>query len=478
MKNRTLFFGLCALVATVGSLPLGGCSYVRAYKARAAYNEYQEAITAGDLLQARIALLKLVRTDEDVPDYWIELGKLQIQLGDYSAAYQAFSHAHELDRTNVEVLATLTQIALMSRDLDLASTQARSLALVAPDNPAVALVNGFVAYQSGDMDKAQKQAENVLANAPNNSLARILKARVLIQKNQAADAIALLEDQHRTVPQDNGSIRALTLIYRLRGDWRNFARIQADAYRLDPKNSEAAQGMIEGLLRAGDVAAAGRLSVPLVSATASPEMVEQILAIWARYAPKGAALPNGDRLANATTGDRRLSFARYFNRTGKPAAAAALLGGSQLPITHTNAAWNANVAQAMALQGHTEDAKKLFDMVLDREPDQTDALRGRSALETRTGSTRQAALDAQRLVTISPKTGEDRLLLAQAYLAARNGTQVRRTLWEAFQELPDDERVFAALKSVLASTGDVEGAQRLNDEIADRRTTKLTKELM
>ena len=132
----------------------------------------------------------------------------------------------------------------------------------------------------------------------------------------------------------------------------------------------------------------------------------------------------------------------------------------------------------MALQGQTEDAKKLFDMVLDREPDQIDALRGRSALETRTGLTRQAALDGQRLITISPKTGEDRLLLAQAYLAARNANEVRRTLWEAFQELPDDERVFAALKSVLASTGDLEGAQRLNDEIADRRTTKLTKELM
>ena len=81
-------------------------------------------------------------------------------------------------------------------------------------------------------------------------------------------------------------------------------------------------------------------------------------------------------------------------------------------------------------------------------------------------------------MTITPKTGEDRLLLAQAYLAARNGTQVRRTLWDAFQELPDDERVSSALRSVLASTGDKEGVQRLDDEVSDRRSQRLTKELI
>jgi predicted Zn-dependent protease len=478
VKNRTLFFALCALGATVGAVPLTGCSYVKAYRARAAYAQYQDAIATGNLFQARLALLRLVSTEQDVADYWIELGKLQIQLGDYSGAYSAFSHAHELDRSNVEVLGTLTQIALMSRDLNVASTQARTLALLAPDHPAVALVHGFVAYESGDMDKAEQEADGLLGREPNNSLARLLKARVLMQKGKPNDAIAVLEDQHRTVPQDGGTVRALSLIYRLRGDWRNFARLQADAHRLDPKNADFAQGEVEGLLRSGDVAGAARASAPLLSGTASPEMVDAVLRIWSRFEPKGSTLPSGLQLAQAVSGDRRLAFANYYNRVGKPQAAAALLGGSQLPVTHLNAGWNAAFAQSLALQGHDQEAKILFDQVLDREADQVEALRGRSALEARTGLTRQAIVDAQRLVTISPKTGEDRILLAQAYLAARNGDEVRRTLWRAFQELPDDERVFAALRSVLASTGDQEGEQRLNDELADRRTTQLTKELM
>jgi tetratricopeptide (TPR) repeat protein len=478
VKNRTLFFALTAAGMALGAVPLGGCSYIKAYKARSAYAEYQGAVAAGDMRAARIALLKLVRSDEDVADYWIELGKLQIQMGDYRGAYDAFSHAHELDRSNVDVLATLTQIALLSRDVDLASNQAKTLALVAPDHPVVALVRGYVAYNSGELDKAQADAEGLLASAPNEPFARLLKAAVLVQKNRVGEAAAFLEDQHRTVPQDRSTIRALSQIYRTQRDWRNLARIQSDAHRLDPTDPAPALGEVEAWLRAGDVPAAGRASAPLLSRTVDAQLVDQVLELWARFAPAGTTLPDAAKLANAVSGDSRVAFANYFNRIGNPGAAAALLGGSKLPVSRQNARWNAVVAQSLALQGRFPDAKKLFDLVLDDEPDQVDALRGRSALAARTGLSRLAINDAERLVTINPKSGEDRLLLAQAYLAARNGKQVRRTLWNAFQDLPDDERVFAALRSVLASTGDQDGARRLEEEVADRRTSTLTKELI
>jgi hypothetical protein len=81
-------------------------------------------------------------------------------------------------------------------------------------------------------------------------------------------------------------------------------------------------------------------------------------------------------------------------------------------------------------------------------------------------------------VTISPDSAEDRLILARAYLVAGNRNEVRRTLWDAFQALPDDERIFSALKSVLVSTGDADGQRRLTDEFNDGRTARLMKELV
>jgi tetratricopeptide (TPR) repeat protein len=476
VKNRTFFFRLSLIGLAVATPLLTGCNYLRARVIKEAFRNYQEAAASGDLIRTEVALAALVKADEDVPDYWVELGKVELQLGNYSKAYDAFAHAHELDRTDVPILATLTQLAVMSGQADLADEHARSLALLAPDNPTVALVRSYTAFKSGNLDEADAQADKLLADDPNNSNAKALKAHILVARNRLDDAIALLEDQQRAVPDDRAALRQLAALYRSRNDWRNAARVQFALCRLDPKDTAVASALVEALLRADDVVGARRVSAPLLSAAADPKLVDATLVSWARYAPTGQVLPYA--LAEASAGASRIAFASYFNRVGKPAAAAALLGGTKLPVSPGNSRWNAVIAQSLALQGRSAEAKRLFDLVLLAEPDDVEALRGRSALEAKTRMTKQAIVDAQRLVSATPKTGEDRLLLAEAYLAAGQKREVARVLWQAFQELPDDERVLAALKSVLVSTGDVDGERRLNNEALDRRMAKLTKDLV
>jgi predicted Zn-dependent protease len=455
---------------------LGGCGYLNKRQARADYNEYQQALAAGDLRAARQALIKVVRTEQAVPEYWMALGRLQLQLGSYRGAYNAYQHAHELDQSNVEALAAMSELALASGEAELATEHARSLALLAPTNPMVAMVRAYTDLQAGDLDKAEAGVDGVLASEPNDSFATRLKARVLLAKTQFDDALALLEGQHRAVPEDKAATQNLAAMYKLRGDWRNLARVQLDAHRLEPKNLRTSRDTVEAFLRAGDVGAAAKLSAQLLQPAANPQLIDDVLDLWADYAPSGVTLP--ENLARAASGDRRVSFANYYNRVGKPAIAAALLGGSQLPVSHTSARWNAVFAQSLALQGRSADAKRLLDSVLDREPDQVDALRARSALEAKSGLTRQAIIDAQRLVTVEPNSGADRLLLAQAFLAAGNGAEVKRTLWQAFQDLPGDERVFSALKSVLGSNNDVDGQHRLEGEYTERRMAQLEKDLV
>jgi Flp pilus assembly protein TadD len=475
VKNRILFFTLPVILAL--GVSLGGCGYLKERDARANFNQYQQALASGDLRAARKALLKVVRVQQDVPDYWMALGRLQLQLGSYRGAYNAYAHAHELDRTNVEALAAMAQLALTSGEAELATEHARDLALLAPANPMVAVVHAYTDLQSGNLDKAETGLNGVLANAPNDSFATRLKARVLLAKTEFDDAIALLEQQHRAVPEDKGTTQNLAAMYKVRDDWRNVARIQYDAHKLEPKNLKISHDTVEAFLRAGNVAAAAKLSAPLVQPNSNSQLVEDVLGLWADYAPRGTDALD-PKLGQAMSGERRVSFANYYNRIGKPAAAAALLSGSKLPVTHDNARWNAVFAQALALQGRGTDAKRLFDQVLDREADQADALRGRSALEAKTGNTRQAIIDAQRLVTVEPNSGEDRLLLAQAFLAAGNRDEVKRTLWQAFQDLPDDESVFSALKSVLGSNKDVDGQRRLEGEYMDRRMARLQKDMV
>ncbi|HMI41235.1 MAG TPA: tetratricopeptide repeat protein, partial [Sphingomicrobium sp.] len=120
----------------VSAILVAGCS-TDASRAQSAYDDYMVAASAGDLVAARDALLKLVAVDEDVAEYWVDLGKVQAALGSYSDAYYAFARALELDRSDQDVIRMLTQIALRSGNIDLANEYARQLELLVPNDPSV-----------------------------------------------------------------------------------------------------------------------------------------------------------------------------------------------------------------------------------------------------------------------------------------------------------------------------------------------------
>jgi predicted Zn-dependent protease len=474
LKIRTQFLARLSLPLLVGGLLLSGCSLFGSKAARA-YNEYQTAMAMGDLNRAHIALVKLVKADEDEPQYWVELGKIELRLGIYDQAYQALARAHELDRNNVEVIATLAQMALASGHIDLAEEQAKSLALLAPDSPAVILVHGYVALEHGNLVDADAAAEKLLASTPNEPNATILRARVLIAGHRVDEAIALLENQLEQMPDDPSAVRALVTLYKSKSDWRGLARVEAILYKLVPGNEKVAVDWLEALIRSGDTKTAANLSRQML-ASGNARIADRVFDAWATYAA-GSILPDAARLAAASSGDERVSYADYFNRMGKPAAARDILGNAVLPVTHGNARRNAVVAESLARLGQANAAMRLFNEVLETEPDQVEALRGRSALQAKAGLYRQSIADAQRLVSGEPESARDRLILADAFASAGRKDDLRRTLWDAFQDMPDDDRVFSALNRVLVAQGDLDAARRLAEERSDRSMQNLSQNL-
>ena len=258
----------------------------------------------------------------------------------------------------------MTQLALLSGDLDLANEQAKALAMLSPEHPAVILVRGYTELRSGNLDKADADADALLADAPNDSFAKVLEGANFRRARKDRRCDCLLERQHQVAPEDPGAVRALAAIYQSRDDWRNLARVQLAAHRLQPRDREITESAIVAALRVGNVAAARQLSAPYLAPSARLPLLEATLDSWATYAPRGIVLPDAIQLARAASGEARASYANYFNSIGKPSVAAALLGGSRLPVTHENARSNAIYAQSLALQGNMAEAKRLFDWFL------------------------------------------------------------------------------------------------------------------
>jgi predicted Zn-dependent protease len=479
MKHRSPFFAACCFVATALCLFLAGCDSSES-RARQALADYQAASAAGDIRAARIALLQLVAAEDDNASNWQELGKVQIQLGSYNDAYYAFSRAYELDKSNPQVLSSLTQLALLSGNIDTAEDHAQKLELLAPSHPAVKLTYGYVALRRADFDRADQQVDQLLAEFPREPSANLLKARILLGRGKSQEAIKLLETQTQGMPTDAGSWKALMALHERHGNWPGVTLAATNLANLNPKDAEVSFKAVEAALRANNIETALRTSEPFLRPDAPPSHVESILTIWAERWRTPEAIQRVRELSRSASPQQSLAYATYFNSVGKPDDAAALLGGGapRLPVSQMNLSSNAVIAESLSLKGELSQAKTLFDQILAIEPDHVYALRGRINLRIRTGAARAAVTDAQRLVSVVPRSARDRLLLARAYSAAGDQRQVDRTLWDAFHEITANLRLYETLRSHVERSGGPEAAARVDAEFQQQQDTDLSREFI
>jgi predicted Zn-dependent protease len=205
--------------------------------------------------------------------------------------------------------------------------------------------------------------------------------------------------------------------------------------------------------------------------------VDAVLTIWAERWRTRAALNEARKRVRSAPAEHRLAYATYFNMAGSPDDTSALLGSQpQFPLTAGNMSSNSLIAETLTLRGEYREAKRVFDAVLAREADHVHALRGRINLEIRMGAARAAITDAQRLVSVTPQSARERLLLARAFAAAGDQRQMDRTLWDAFHEIPANFLLYEALRAHLVKAGGAEAAARVDAEFRQQQDVDLVRD--
>ena len=447
-------------------------------RAQQALENYQAAAASNDLPNARRALLELVRAKDDVSEYWVELGKIQASMGDYGDAYYAFSRAYELNRGNTELLSLLTQLALRSGDLALAQSRAKELEVLAPNDPWVKLAAGWSAISESRFDQANTAADALLATTPFDPPATLLKARALIGLGREPDAVALLEKQVQQQPSDSSSLDLLARAYEHRLDWKNAASAAFKLQQLMPGDRKISLLLIRSAFLSGNEELGLAASKRLLQPNAEVGVVREVLDIWTSHWLSTDRIRAAVALANAAEGrEQKLAYAAFLNRSGDPADAFRLSAqNATLPVTADTAEANAVLGDAWSRMGKLADAKRRLDAVIAFDPGNTTALRSRTELALRTGNAEAAVIDAQKLVTLLPQSAGDRMLLARSFAAAGKDRWADRTLWAAFQDIPGNEKIFAAL--VQSRKGSSEAVQEIRDEFARQRDRKLNQGLL
>jgi predicted Zn-dependent protease len=453
---------------------ISGCGS-RDARAQQAIEDYQGAAAANDLPGAHKALLQLVNAKEDVPDYWVELGKFEASAGRYGEAYYAFTRAYELNRADPNVLQSITEMALRMGDLSAAEEHARELEILSPGNPWIKLTDGWAALKELRYADALATSDQMLATLPNNPAATVLKAQALVGLNRDDEARALLVKQLQTQPADVVSAKMLAKFYVRHEQWAPAAVAARSIIQQSPGDTDAGLLFIEAAFRSGHTADGRSASARLLTPTADPNLIASVLDLWEHYWPSPERLLDARRLANAAAGSsQRLVYSAFLNRLGSPQDSLRLVASlASLPVDATNAEANAVLGDALWRTGDLRGAKSRLDSVITYDPGNATALRGRAEFFLRSGNVAGALVDAQKLVTVLPKSPSARLLLARCYMASGNKRWADRTLWTAFQDIPADEQIYAALR--LTRSGDSEATQDLQEEFERQQDAKLNR---
>lgn len=447
-------------------------------RAQQALEDYQAAAAGNDMIGARQALLKLVLAKDDVADYWVELGKVQASLGSYGDAYYAFSRAYELDRGNPQLLSVVTQLALRSGDMALAQSRAKELELLAPNDPWVKLTAGWAAISQSRFDRAIAASDALLAASPFDPSAILLKARALIGQNREPEAVELLKKQVQAQPSDASSLDLLARAYEARADWRNAAAAALRLQQLMPGDRNNSLLLIKSAFLSGNEELGRAASQRLLQPNADLGLINSVLDLWTVYWPSTQRTQEASKLAAAAQGlERKMTYAAFLNRSGNPAEAIRLSAdAATMPVKAGNVEANAVLADALSRTGRLADAKRRLDAVIAFDPGNATALRSRTELALKTGNAPAAVIDAQKLVTVLPQSASDRLLLARSFAAADKARWADRTLWSAFQEIPGDERIYAAL--VASRKGNSDAVRELQEEFLRQRNKNLGQGLL
>jgi thioredoxin-like negative regulator of GroEL len=297
----------------------------------------------------------------------------------------------------------------------------------------------------------------------------------MMRQNRDDEALKILTEQlndHRT---DQFAMKAMATIYERRGEWERVTELRRQVWQAAPRDFERACLVVESAIRAGQIEEARRISRSMLPPGAPPYRIDQMLEVWAESSAGAEMIGDAKTLAAASGGPQKISYAAFLVRVGAAADALEMAAPqATLPVRSANLRANAIYAAGLVELGRVDAARARLAQVLDEEPNNVDALRARVRLAMRAEPGRQLIFDARNIVSLTPDSPRDRLLLAQALIRSGDRAEAEGALWDGFHDIPADGSLYRALRATLRTRP--QEIARLDREYNDQVERKLAKD--
>ena len=290
-----------------------------------------DALQQGQIAVARQQISKALAVRDDISDYWLLSAHIALAEQNYGGAFDAYENVVTLDRSNLEALTRLCQIALSADQAERAEHYADQLAVLHPGDKSAITVKAGVALKRGDKKGATQLLNQVLSTDPADPLALIVKSKLLVAGDDYAGAAKAAEAALAAPGDPAGRLAVLRGIYLKTKDAAGYGRTIARMARAYPQSPSAQLDYAVNLYDSGDPV--GGLAVARRVLALRPDDVSTASAVLDLWIAHGAsAMPANAIVADAANGsvEVKATYAQYANAIGRPDLALQILGDDRV----------------------------------------------------------------------------------------------------------------------------------------------------
>lgn len=408
----------------------------------------QQALGGNDLRTAREAISAAIDDRDDIVEYHLLRGRIELAAGSQGAAFNAYNDALGLDAANGEALLNVAQLGLSTGRLRESLDATEHVLTLAPDNLDALLLRGIHAVIKREYPQAIEYGDKILALSPGHEGGTVLKSRALFMSRQPDAALDVLDGISGAAVDSVAAALTRLEIYRALRQAENLGPEFVHLRKLRP--DDLALRIDEANLRfkTGERRQAHELVAGvLIGREVNRDIAELALALWQEYGAQDVPQSLFDRINRSGSAAARQALVRFLILQDRAAQANATL--STLPA---NASANLR-ARYLALIDKTADALDLAETVLEKDTTDCDALIAASEGSARRHEAADAVRYAQLASAECPNQPSAWLASARAYQALGRASGVNRVYVEALDANKQSSELTAAYTQWLVSEG-------------------------
>ena len=423
---RPLFPVLLAVLLT-------SCSRDPNVRKQKYFSSGKEYFEQGDYRSAAIQFSNAVQVDPQFAEAHYQLARAYLSQKEWTPAFLELNRTVELQPDNYAAHADLATLLIASAQFSRAAEHASLLLAKQPEDPQSHIVQAKLLSSQGDLPGALQELRKAIVLAPNRGDAYLGLAVLQVKLGEESEAETNFQKAAALDPQSTSAQLALGRYYQ---SVNRFAEAEAQfqrAAKIDPKSTEPRTALVRLLMAEGE-----------------SEQAQAIL----RQAK--ADFPDNSE------GYRMLGD--FYFATGDTAKALAEYSG--LYAAHpSDPQVKKNYIQLLIVSNRLEDARKLNDEILKRNPQETEALIYRGQIQLRQGRSGDAATTLETAIKNDPDNGLAHYHLGVALDQQGNGSRAESEWREAARLRPDLIDVQRALAGLALRQGDMESLKQAAGQI-------------